>query len=244
MSCRREAIDEIIPAWIVIGYHSTKCDHSKAVALNLIGGRCLANSDSLRDTGCIPSPSIVVISSIIVIAAIAIPVSSGANAPLAAVVASAVVVATGADLDLDAGSAPPARILAIELAVVRSAPFEINGITFSPTLPIVDPKYNPASGLTRILQKLNVASPVNAAEPEFVRIGGHPSVALEAAPDCRASGQIPHLPHIALHFNFGRSVYHHFDCAFSVDGISVDVCASSHLLGGSRNCGNNPREQR
>jgi hypothetical protein len=130
------------------------------------------------------------------------------------------------------------------LASVRSAPFEIDRIAFSTTLRVVDPENNAAPVLPGILEELNAASPVDPAESEVVRIGGHSSIAHESAPCWPLSGQIPQPAYIALNINFGGSVDDHFDGALSVHRTSGDICAPRHLLGGRRNCQNERSGQR
>jgi hypothetical protein len=239
LPCRREAIHKIIPAWIVVRCHVAESDVSKAFPLDSLGDICLAHSDSLCCALRIPPPAFVVVSAIAVRALATAVANVTRTAPI-----SGTPLSLGPISASRIGSEPPTPILAAPLASVRSAPFQIDRIAFSTTLRVVDPKNNPAPVLPGILKKLNAPSPVDSAESEVVRIGGHSSIAHEAAPCWLLSGKIPQPAYVALYFNFGGSVDYHFDGALSVHRISGDICAPRHLLGGRGNCQNKRSEQR
>ena len=89
------------------------------------------------------------------------------------------------------GALPSTDIPAIRWPPRDPRPFEIDGLTFSPTLRIVDPEDDTAPCLQRILEELYIAAPINSPESEILGIGGNAPIAHETAPCGRLSGEIP-----------------------------------------------------
>ena len=205
-SRRRLAIYPIAPSGIVVRNHIAEPDLSKTVVFDPIRNGGLACLNRLCRAVAIPPLTVVI-------------------GPAFAVVLSAARL----------GSTPSTRVPTVPLASIRSLPLQVHSVTFPAALRIVDPKYNPAPALPRILEQLDVPSAINAAEAEVPRIGGHSPVAREASPGRRLSAEIPDSAHVSLDLHLGGSIHHYLDRAFSVLGVSGNVCPLRHRLCAANN---------